>query len=41
MKKCLDDYPLDEACRFAGARASGGHGLREILERQNQLESTF
>jgi len=41
MKKCLADYPLDEACRFAGAMTGGGHGLREILERQNQLESTF
>lgn len=40
MEKCLGDYPLDEACRFAGT-ALGRNGLRELLERQSLLESSF
>jgi LysR family transcriptional regulator for bpeEF and oprC len=40
MEKCLADYPQEETCRFAGG-SQHGHALREILDRQNELEGAF
>ena len=40
MKKCADGYPLDQDCRFA-AELAASHGLQEMMERRNLLESAL
>ncbi|MGB6009193.1 LysR family transcriptional regulator [Castellaniella sp.] len=40
MKKCRGDTPLDQDCRFAADREMP-HGLQDMIERGNLLESAF